>query len=179
MPARLLPYLLLQVWLTLTTAFQADSGVQPPANLPGRIAYITFAFCMLVLLSLFTANTGEPRLPHLPALLSGGLACTVWCSCRSHRMPLLLGPPAASIVTTMRLSSSINGRGDLAGKAVGVWEGYSHLLDNTEIRAVPLPWCACGADTMACTCSLHLARAHLCCKCMLPLVGKTTRTCRR
>lgn len=57
-------------------------------------------------------------------------------------MPLVLDPLAASIVTTMRLSSTITGRADLAGKAVGVWEGYASMLDTTEIRAVPLPWYA-------------------------------------
>jgi ABC-type amino acid transport substrate-binding protein len=40
----------------------------------------------------------------------------------------------------MRLTSAINSRSDLAGKAVGVWDGYASMLQNTEIVAVQLPW---------------------------------------
>jgi ABC-type amino acid transport substrate-binding protein len=51
-------------------------------------------------------------------------------------------PPllAAGIITSINLTSTINGRKDLAGKAVGVWDGYANLLRSTEIAAVELPW---------------------------------------
>jgi ABC-type amino acid transport substrate-binding protein len=49
-------------------------------------------------------------------------------------------PPAAGIITSIHLTSSITDRKDLAGKAVGVWDGYANLLRSTEIAAVPLPW---------------------------------------
>ena len=49
-------------------------------------------------------------------------------------------PPAAGIITSIHLTSAITDRRDLAGKAVGVWDGYANLLRSTEIAAVPLPW---------------------------------------
>jgi hypothetical protein len=125
----------------------SEGGIDPPRSLPGRIIYATFLFLLLVMLSMFTANTGAQ-----------GLGLQQGChkieqQARTNCLQAVLHEPfqthpllrfsvklAAGIITSLHLSSDIHHRRDLAGKAVGVWEGYAHLLDSTEITAVPLAW---------------------------------------
>jgi hypothetical protein len=48
------------VWQALAVATtMSEGGIDPPRSLPGRIVYATFLFLLLVMLSMFTANTGE------------------------------------------------------------------------------------------------------------------------
>jgi hypothetical protein len=47
------------VWQALAVATtMSEGGIDPPRSLPGRIIYATFLFLLLVMLSMFTANTG-------------------------------------------------------------------------------------------------------------------------
>lgn len=46
----------------------------------------------------------------------------------------------AALVTTTRLNSAIDGKGDLPGKAVGTWTPYVDNLKKYNIAATPLKW---------------------------------------
>jgi hypothetical protein len=51
------------VWQALAVATtMSEGGIDPPRSLPGRILYATFLFLLLVMLSMFTANTGAQGL---------------------------------------------------------------------------------------------------------------------
>ena len=136
------------VWQVATT--MSEGGIDPPRSLPGRILYATFLFLLLVMLSMFTANTGAQGLGLQQGCHKIEQQARTKCLQTVLHEPFQTYPPvrfpfklAAGIITSMRLNSAINSRSDLAGKAVGVWDGYEPLLQTTEIAAVQLPWWVC------------------------------------
>lgn len=160
-----------RLWGTLTRPMQTTDLTAHSINFSANFIILIFAFQVLILVTLYTANTGawqffacmprarraacRPAPPHSPSL-DPRPAPRHPLHTHSHR-----APPAAANLTASQLENRIRSINDLPGKVVATWDdpGYMDTLKARGITAVGYPWATVPDLQVGCVRGRRVGRA--------------------
>ncbi|KIY99750.1 hypothetical protein MNEG_8210 [Monoraphidium neglectum] len=118
-----------KVWTAFANSMNFSAGDMGGSHAASNVIVLSFAFIMLVLVSLYTATTS----PSARLMMNR-------CRRRNHHHHHFA--ITAANLTANRLVSAVEGVSDLPGRNVGTWDDPEYLgdLKRRGVTATPLPW---------------------------------------